>query len=401
MIEMVKKDDIDYEILVFSDEWFGLPFSCKHLLKHFLPDHPLIWVQTIGLRPPELSLYDIKRAIRKISKWIFSSKKNNSQEIPENLHIIDPIQIPYNHFSIIRKINREILIRALSQSQKRIRRPNRGKVFITTWPFMGNLVGHLGEKLSIYYRVDNFSELPGVQKKFINQLEKELIEKVDMVVATSEILTRIDIGNKPVKYLSHGVDFDHFSRKSYNNICKLPIQQIPSPRIGFFGLINSWIDFELLSLIASKNPRWSFVFIGPSQIPLSYLPNLPNMHFLGPVSYDELPKHAQYFDLGVIPFKINALTLSVNPIKLMEYFSIGIPVVSTPLPEVVKYREYVAIASGADGFGRAIRESLDGDNEKLREARQLVAKSNSWVQKSLRLRTWIEETLESKFALSK
>ncbi len=73
-----------YDLIVFSDDWNGLPFSCKHLLRHFLPDITLIWVETIGLRSPKVNLYDLKRAIKKITGWI--SKKmlhQDSQSVPE------------------------------------------------------------------------------------------------------------------------------------------------------------------------------------------------------------------------------------------------------------------------------------------------------------------------------
>ena len=388
---------MDYEILVFSDDWFGLPFSCKHLLQHFLPDRPLIWVETIGLRSPRLNLYDIKRTIGKISGWL-SSHRISTCILPKNLHIIDPIQIPYNHINFVRKLNKRLLIRAIDRLQ--CNNTKRERVLITIWPFIGDLVGCLGEQLSIYYRVDDFSELPGVHKESIIDSEKKLIEKVDMVVATSENLTKIDIPGKLVKYLPHGVDFEHFSFKRGNTNNKLPIQQIPPPRIGFFGLLNSWIDFELLSHVAANNRQWSFVFIGPSQIPLSSLPNLSNMHFLGPVSYEELPTHAQYFNVALIPFKVNSLTRAVNPLKLLEYFAIGLPVISSPLPEVMKYQNHVMIASGYEDFCYAIKVALERDSQELMFLRQEIAKEQSWEKKSFELKMWIEEFLERKNALS-
>lgn len=394
MRQLGKKKDLEYEILVFSDEWFGLPFSCKHLLQHFLPDHPLIWVETIGLRSPKLNLYDVKRTIMKISQWILSANNRECEVIPENLYIINPFQIPYNHFKVVRIINKSILLRAINCFQDKA--GNRQRVFITTWPFLGNLIGRMGEGLSIYYRVDDFSEFPGVHKKAISELENELIEKVDMVVGTSENLIKINLGKKKVHYLPHGVDFEHFSTKVSGEGYKLAIQKIPSPRIGFFGLLSSWIDFDLLSTLARMQRQWSFILIGPNQIPISQLPQAPNIHYLGAASYEELPKYAQYFDVGIIPFKVNALTISVNPLKLMEYLSIGFPVISTPLPEVMKYREYVSIASDPETFVKAVKSSLEEDNPQLREARRFLARSHSWKEKSLQLKTWIEEGLECK-----
>jgi len=394
MKQLLKKHDLDYEIVVLSDEWFGLPFSCKHLLKHFLPDHRLIWVETIGLRSPKLNLYDLKRTITKISQWIFSVNKSDQQVIPKNLNIINPFQIPYNHFNVVRAINKSVLLRAINGLGDKA--ANRTRVFITTWPFVGNLVGRLGDRLSVYYRVDDFSEFPGVHKKRIIQLENELINKVDMIVATAKDLAKINIEGKKIRYLPHGVDFEHFSSRKNNDRFELPIQKISSPRIGFFGLLSAWVDFDLLSTLACMQRQWSFILIGPSQIPISQLPQAPNIHYLGAIPYQELPKHAQFFDIAMIPFKVNTLTRSVNPLKLMEYLSMGIPIVSTPLPEVETYRDYVKIASDPENFAKAVETSLEEDSPQLREARTLVAKPHSWKEKSLQLKNWIEEDLEDK-----
>ncbi|PQP33882.1 glycosyltransferase family 1 protein, partial [Desulfobacteraceae bacterium SEEP-SAG9] len=129
---------------------------------------------------------------------------------------------------------------------------------------------------------------------------------------------------------------------------------IDGPLIGFFGLLNSWIDFDLIYNIALEHPEWNLILIGPSQLSIDILPKRKNIHYLGPIDYEELPNYARCFDVALIPFKINELTVSVNPLKLMEYFSLGLPVVSTPLPEVVKHKENVAIASDPATFSKAI-----------------------------------------------
>lgn len=382
----------EYEIIVFSDDWNGLPFSCKHLLSKFLPEIPMVWVETIGLRAPKLNLYDLGRSFKKISGWL-SSRPNGNSFFPDNLCVLDPFQIPYNHHKLIRKINKVTMLHSLKKFRKK---SSLNRVVITTWPFLGNLVGHLGENLSIYYRVDDFSEFPGVKRERMCQLEKELIDKVDMVVASAENLARLKDNGKVVKYLPHGVDYQHFRNGLKTTGRQARLQNIQSPRIGFFGLLNSWIDFDLIYRVAKGQPEWSFVFIGPSQLSSSLLSHLPNIHFLGPVAYDELPSYANHFDVAVIPFKINKLTISVNPLKLMEYFSLGLPVVSTPLPEVKKYADHVFIASEPGAFSNSIYNALKENEPNNRLKRQKIAESQSWTNKARELKRWIDEALSSK-----
>jgi glycosyltransferase involved in cell wall biosynthesis len=386
---------MDYEVIVFSDDWFGLPFSCKHLMLQFLPDVRLVWVQTIGLRSPAWSPYDLRRVVGKLTQWAAPEKIAKSK-IPENVVIIDPVQFPYNHIGLVRAVNRRIMIQTLRARAPLS--PKRQRVFLTNWPFLADLLGHLGETLSIYYRVDDYSEMPGVKRDFVIRAERELIRKVDLVVATSErLMVRGDSAEK-ARYLPHGVDISHFSGV-------VPIEngdevwsKIPHPRIGFFGLINSWVDLDLIARLADKHPEWHFALIGPSQLPAGAHPRRPNIHYLGPRSYDELPRHAAEFDVALIPFKMNALTQAVNPLKLLEYFSLGLPVVSTPLPEVLKFAEHLFLADNEDGFEKAIASALGDRGRERRAIRQTIAEGNSWQKRASDLRQWIEAALADKMA---
>jgi len=382
--------DKDYEIVVFSDDWYGLPFSCKHLLKHFLPEVRLVWVETIGLRSPKLNIYDIKRSFQKLKGWFSRESDEEVNPLPDNLQIIDPFQIPYNQFEFIRKLNAVLMIRTLNKlSPKR----NRKRVFLTTWPFMGYLVGRVGDDISIYYRVDDFSEFPGVNKPLIRQLEKEIIQNVDLVVASAENLAQFEPDTR-AHYLPHGVDFNHFNIDREAIEKPEELKKFDAPLVGFFGLLNSWLDLEVIRDSALSNPEMSYIIIGPSQLPDNQLPKAPNMHYLGPVPYEQLPKYAVYFDVALIPFKINDLTVAVNPLKLMEYFATGVPVVSTPLPEVTKYEPAVEIGGSADELTIAIKKVISGDTAEKRENRKQIARNKSWGAMAGQLQSWIESELD-------
>lgn len=382
-----------FDIVVISDEWSGHPFSCKHLLRNFLPSVPLFWVQAIGLRSPRLTSYDIARGLTKMRHWLSSATPRWGQ-LPQNLYLINPVQIPYNHNRLLRVLNQRLLEREISR--KCPVREDRNRVLLTTWPFINNTVGRIGEHLSIYYRVDDFSEFPGVHGDFIRDCERDIINKVDMVIVTSENLLSSAEGAKCIKYLPHGVDPDHFSRRGKQIDEDLPIRAIPRPRIGFFGALDSWIDLDLIRGLAQARSDWSFVLVGPSQIEKDALPRSANLHYLGPIAYDKLPNYARHFDAAIIPFKLNKLTIAVNPLKLLEYLSMGLPVVSSPLPEVAKYGDHVSLASGIDEFEGAIERELRGDSDHARNARRHVAQAHSWERRARQLREWIDDALQKK-----
>jgi len=84
--------------------------------------------------------------------------------------------------------------------------------------------------------------------------------------------------------------------------------------------------------------------------------------------------------VGLIPFKLNELTVAVNPIKLREYLAAGLPVVATPLPEVALYKELVAIADGAEAFAAAIESVLETGPQRRGELSAAMA-SETWPVK--------------------
>ncbi len=131
----------------------------------------------------------------------------------------------------------------------------------------------------------------------------------------------------------------------------------------------------------TPNPA-DLVLIGETATDVSRLAALPNVHLLGRRSYADLPAYAKAFDVGLIPFRINELTLAVNPIKLREYLSAGLPVVSTPLPEVRNYAEWVEIAETREAFveacERAVASSADAAG---RAARQAAMTKETWEAK--------------------
>jgi glycosyltransferase involved in cell wall biosynthesis len=181
----------------------------------------------------------------------------------------------------------------------------------------------------------------------------------------------------------HGVDYDHFSRAVKEDLPAPPdIASIPRPRLGFFGLIRDWVDLDLLAEVARRRRDWQIVLLGDSTVDLTPYRSIPNMHFLGRKPYADLPAYCRQFDVGLIPFKINELTRAVNPIKLREYLAAGLPVVSTPLPEVELYGPSVNVAKGPEAFARGVSDGLNGQAGASRRAARMEAmRGEGWLAK--------------------
>ena len=111
---------------------------------------------------------------------------------------------------------------------------------------------------------------------------------------------------------------------------------IPHPRLGFFGVIDERMDSSS-SAERRLRPDWQFVMLGPVvKIDPADLPRLPNIHWLGGKTYDELPAYLAGWDVGFMPFALNEATRYISPTKTPEFLAAGMPVVSTPITDVVR-----------------------------------------------------------------
>jgi glycosyltransferase involved in cell wall biosynthesis len=373
------------DFIVFSDDWGRHPFSCQHIMQHFLPRNRILWVNTIGMRNPSLTAYDIKRSFEKIWGWLKQREKDEVQPV-ENLTVINPVMTPYNNISFVRSCNRSRVVRAVKQKMALLK--FRDPIVITTLPNAADYVGDLGESFSVYYCVDDFTHWPGVDGQLVTEMEEALLQKVDLVCASSEELCRKKsrLGNK-LALLAHGVDFDHFQvepvkKRSENR-----------PVVGFFGALSSWLDFGLLEQLARMRPDLDFVFIGPADTDISSLEKFDNVRLAGRIHYHELPEAAADFDVAIIPFSITEMTRSVNPLKLMEYLACGLPVVSTPLPEVKKFADNIYLADSAEEFSSAIDLALAEDSTARQKKRRELARQFSWEKVAGILSSLIEENL--------
>ena len=229
-------------------------------------------------------------------------------------------------------------------------------------PDVASAAGHFNEEKVVYYCVDDHAAFSGYDRAQVLSDEEELCRISDLVITTSMALQKAKSAWNPNTILiPHGVDFAHFNRALTDKFpCPEELNNIPRPRLGFFGLIRDWVNLDLIAEIATKMPIWHFVFIGDadSSVDIGRYTNMPNMHFLGRRPYRDLPAYCQHFDVGLIPFKVNELTYAVNPIKLREYLSAGLPVVSTPMPEVQLYAKFVEIAESAVDYQNSIKTCL-------------------------------------------
>jgi glycosyltransferase involved in cell wall biosynthesis len=188
----------------------------------------------------------------------------------------------------------------------------------------------------IYDCMDELSAFRGAPPELL-AYEAELLERADLVFTGGHSLYEAKKHSHPsVHAFPSSIDFEHFSAARQPIPVPADEQGIPGPRIGFYGVIDERADLELIRTVATLRPDWHLIMIGPvTKVDPDQLPQRDNIHYLGMKSYAELPAHLAHWDVAMLPFALNEATEFISPTKTPEYLAAGIPVVSTPIRDVV------------------------------------------------------------------
>ena len=340
-------------ILCFASGYDAPPTS-KHHVMHLLAErNTVLWVNYHASRRPSRTWADLAGGVAKLRQVCRGRQRRRS-----NLHVLTPMVVPAPNSRWARRTNRRLLT---AQLRRALRRLDAGPVQVWSFaPDIAYVLDGLDVEKVVYYCVDEFSQFAGYDAQQVRADEAELCRRADLVVTTSEALQQAKRPlNRNTILVPHGVDYEHFAKAVTDDLPEpADLADLPHPRLGFFGLIHEWVDVALLAAAARLRAQWQWVLIGDANVDLSALKGLPNVHVLGRRPYEQLPAYCRALDVGLIPFVVNDLTRSVNPIKLREYLAAGLPVVSTPLPEVTRGDWPAATADTPEAFIAAVEAAL-------------------------------------------
>ncbi|GHT15283.1 glycosyl transferase [Planctomycetales bacterium] len=382
-----------HDYIFFTDDRGGIPTSTMHITDQIAlgssgTAHRVFWINTYTRLP---TIADCLKIFKVLTRRI--NKEPGTLVPGKNTAIVSatPPQIPY-FAKPARILNGFLGGRFFWHFVKKydIQSP----VLVTNFPCVADVFKNIRKNFphipQIYYCVDDYPEFDHLNRKHWTAMEQDLLKSVNGAVFTSrDLALKKRRAGLPDLYLPHGVDYEHFTPNSTVKIDQL--ESLPKPVVGFYGTIDTWVDIGAIAELAKRFPKCSFVVIGHSNVPLTIFDGVKNIHCTGRVPYSELPQYARYFDVGLIPFVVNDLTLAVNPLKLMEYFALGLPVISTKLPDIADVPGPLYFADTHEEFGNQLARLLDNrDLQKVKAEAQDVAKQNSWSARAEELMKFIE-----------
>jgi glycosyltransferase involved in cell wall biosynthesis len=327
--------------------------------------HRVLYVESVGLRPPRLEGQDLRRIWRRLRRGLRPPRR-----VAENIWVWSPLLIPAAHGGWKRACNR-LLFAVWLEVWRRLLH-FKADLLWTYNPLSGLLISlpqHHYQQL-VYHCVDDLAAQPCMPAALIEREEERLCRCSDQVFVTSlELLRTRSPFNSRIRYDSNVADIDFFAQARDQSMPIAPdLLALPEgARLGFIGAVSAYkLDFDLLALLAKARPDCQIILIGrlgegDPTTDLQRVESYPNIHFLGPRAYAELPFYLRGFDLALLPCPINSYTRSMFPMKFFEYMAAGVPIVSTDLPALQDYADLACLCRSRDDFLDAIHRLLSSD----------------------------------------
>ena len=327
------------------------------------------WGVTLFQRPQQMAL-----AFARIGYVVIYNLLENNAEMVRGFHEYAPrmylAHVPDQAVDVLDRLPRPLVI-----------------TYVYNFDWSRNLPG----ATTVYDHIDELEVFTAAYP--ITELRRwhaEAMRNADLVTGSARDLHRHLLESRPDALLvPNGVDYGHFAY--YRETGQIPegLESIAGrPLVGYYGALAEWLDYDLIEYAAKALPECEFVFIGPDydgSSKKSVAFDLPNVTWLGPKPYTELPAYLARFDVATIPFEVSDVTHSVSPLKLFEYMAGGRPIVIPALREAGAYPG-VLVGDDYEGYVARIKEALAlGDDAEYVAKLRRTARNNTWERRVLTL----------------
>jgi len=306
--------------------------------------------------------------------------------------VFSPLIFPgHYHSGVIFRLNRLLLTAEICW----MIRKERSIIFFTNSPFVNGLPERLNARCIIYDVIDDFISFAWAPAGAA-EMERRLLTAADIIfTGTYTLFEEKSNLRRDATFIPCGVEFEKFYKPEGGSPLPEPddIRILPKPLIGYTGTLSERIDTDIIAGLAMRLPRSSIVLIGPVHRSLDGLPHLPNIHYLGLKRHDDLPAYLHYFKVALLPFKLTKAAKAINPVKTLEYLAAGCLVVSTAIPDVVRfYSGVVEIAASREDFIEKTVRLIECEEEGRVKKGIEMARCASWRNMVEKMETLMRES---------
>lgn len=340
------------------------------------------FVESIGLRRPELSARDVRRVVARV-RGARSDLAPRAR--PAGMAVLSPTVVPH-HTGPVRALNARLLRRLV---EPWLRRPGPRVL----WAYSPVTYGleRLAD-VTVYHCVDLLAEVPGISADAVGAGERALAGAGAVAVASSPVvrehLERVGFAAPllwpnvaDVATITAARPADPAAGRSARAVFAGNLSPTKVDFALLRALVEAGVDLHLAGPVAEGG--------GAAGAEVASLVRSGATHH-GLLSLDELARLYWTATVGLVPYLLNPYTTGVSPLKTFEYLAAGLHVVSTPVPAVTPVQGDVTVASTTAGYVDAVRLAVDPDPASL-DRRSTLARAHGWDLRGAQARALVAQ----------
>jgi glycosyltransferase involved in cell wall biosynthesis len=250
-------------------------------------------------------------------------------------------------------------------------------------------IGRMEESLTVYHVGDEVGEFRTSHRPSMARLEARALSRASVVFAAADELARVRRPMNPRTIaIWNAIDTSVFESEDRAGAFA-DVDAIRLPRVAFVGVLDTWVDLNLLDEVARALPEVSLVVVGPARVDDRALRRLPNVHLLGLRHRSLIPGILRRTSASLVPFVESALTVNIVPAKVFEALAAGIVPVCTAFSRNLDALEalgLVLVARDRRQYIDCVRRAITDDTPSRRRQLQAFGLRQTWSERWRQMR---------------
>jgi protoporphyrinogen oxidase/glycosyltransferase involved in cell wall biosynthesis len=235
----------------------------------------------------------------------------------------------------------------------------------------------------VYDCIADLAQLPGAPRQ-VAQREHALLRMANAVICASQSVWRARRAQRDdARLIADSVDAAHFASAADGRPAHPAFKALARPRLGYAGIIDERLDWNLLRAVADARPEWEICLVGPiAHADPGALPHAPNVHYFGECAHADLPAHLAEWDVALLPMVRDDAAHFAASATALEYMAAGRPIVSAPIRDVARFGGHVIrFGASAPAFIAACEATLTepaADRARWVRGMAEIVRATSW-----------------------
>jgi len=255
-------------------------------------------------------------------------------------------------------------------------------------PIYERATRRLGTCPVVYDCMDDHLEFIGQGTERLAQAERRLVARADLCVFSSATLAQRVNQRSPSRrqtVVNNAVSQRFMELAQQASVAaKAPPRssaKLNAPTFGYFGTISHWFDWALVMRLLQAMPQARLQLVGPLETPV---PQHERIEHLGVLAHADLVGFAQGCDILLMPFVVNRLIESVDPVKLYEYIALGVPSLAPRYAESERFEPFISLYRNHDEALALVKALLQRPPQPRAGALQFLT-HNTWEARGAQL----------------